>query len=125
MSNPGALKLNAAVKGLEDLKTEFGEYKAKARDSMKLLGLRNAELKERLEDAEDKIEWLAGSLGVDQALGERDAEEQQEREQDQQPGDAGSVGADDDLEEVEGAVSAARVKRSRGWKDAKVIKVSD
>lgn len=58
-------------------------------------------------------------------MGERDVEEKQEREQDEQEGEAGSVGAGEDLEEVEGGVSAARVKRSWEWKDAKAIKMSD
>ncbi|KAF7979472.1 hypothetical protein HWV62_42295 [Athelia sp. TMB] len=124
MSNLANAKLNGVVKGLEDLKTEFGEYKAKSRSVVEFLRLQNAELREQIEDAEDKIEWLAGSLGVEHALStscERDAQPEDDQGRQEDQGD--EVGsADEGLGDNDGAVSAAQVKKSLEWKDAKVIR---
>lgn len=128
MASLPALKLNAAVKELEDLKTEFREYKAKARDTVQFLRLQNAELREKQEDADDKIEWLAQSMGLEEALsGERDVEQEREEDEEEDGQVGGGVSGEDagDAEGEGAGVSAARVQKSKEWKDSKVIKVSN
>jgi hypothetical protein len=127
MGQPLTAKLNAVVKGLEDLKSEFGEYKIKAQDTMKYLKLQNAELREKLEDTEDRFLWLAESVGLEEALeveNDRGAEEDCEDEEVDQKNEQGQLGEVDNTGTEHDAAAKAREKKSLQWMDSKEIKVS-
>lgn len=95
----------------------------KGRDTVQLLRLQNPELRERQENAEDRIEWLTESMRLEEALdGDRDAEEQRKADE---PDQGQDEGADEGTEGGDGGVFAARVKKSSEWKDSKVVKVSN
>ena len=117
MSNPSTAKLTALVKVVEDLRTDFATYRGKTSEAMKLLRLQNAELTEKLEDSEDKIEWIAKVLQLEEALnGGKEAVEDEPQEEtggDPHPG-----------ESEEGGVSSAHVEESAALKDSKPIRVS-